>query len=224
MAGAFAVLQQTDALIIDNRTNRGGDPRTVALYVSYLSEGDPFLINTIHWPRLDRVEEYLSTDLGRKTYGESRPVYVLASSQTFSGGEGLSYDLQALERAVIVGEITGGGAHPVQRAVLGSGFSAAIPVAYSVNPITGTNWEGTGVVPDVEVAAESALLEAQRALLATLASTPPLAPPSAPHVRIAQRGDVQKCSTRERVSHSSHCRIALRCRCALEGLRRCSSS
>jgi hypothetical protein len=34
---------------------------------------------------------------------------------------------------------------------------ARVPCARSINPITGTNWEGTGVVPDVSVPAAQAL-------------------------------------------------------------------
>jgi retinol-binding protein 3 len=98
VAAAFAFLHNTDALIIDNRGNGGGDPNTVAVYVTYLSEGKPYIVNTFHWRAGDRVEEFKTTDLGELAYGAHKPVFVLASPATFSGGEELTYDLQVLKR------------------------------------------------------------------------------------------------------------------------------
>jgi retinol-binding protein 3 len=157
IAAAFAFLHNTDALIIDDRGNGGGDPNTVALYVSYLSEGKSFIVNTFHWREGGRVEEFKSTELGDLAYGAQKPVFVLTSPMTFSGGEELAYDLQAEKRAVIVGEVTGGGANPVTRIEFGHQFVASIPFAQAINPITGTDWERTGVSPDVPVAAATAL-------------------------------------------------------------------
>jgi hypothetical protein len=160
VGAAFAFLHNTDALIIDNRGNGGGDPNTVALYVSYLSEGDPFLVNTFHWREGDRVVEFKTTDLGDLAYGAHKPVFVLTSPGTFSGGEELSYDLQALKRAVIVGEVTGGGANPGGPVPLGHQFVVNMPSGQPVNPITGTNWEGIGVKPDIPVPSATALSRA----------------------------------------------------------------
>jgi hypothetical protein len=160
VAAAFAFLHNTDALIIDDRGNGGGDPNTVAVYVSYLSEGKPFVVNTSLSREGSRVEEFKTTELGDLAYGVQKPLFVLTSSMTFSGGEELAYDLQALKRAVIVGEVTGGGAHLVTPVELGHQFVVLMPTAQGNNPITGTNWEGTGVSPDVRVAAAAALSRA----------------------------------------------------------------
>lgn len=84
-------------------------------------------------------------------------MYILTSDFTFSAGEGFAYMMQANNRATIVGEITSGGAHPVKFFPLNGGFLAKIPIGRSVNPITGTNWEGIGVVPDIKVDEASAL-------------------------------------------------------------------
>jgi len=157
IAAAFAFLHNTDALIIDDRGNGGGDPNTVALYVSYLSEGKSFIVNTFRWREGGRVDEFRTTELGDLAYGAQKPVFVLISPMTFSGGEELAYDLQALKRAAIVGEVTGGGANPVTPVVLGHQFVVSMPFAQGINPITGTNWERTGVSPDVRVAAATAL-------------------------------------------------------------------
>jgi Peptidase family S41/N-terminal domain of Peptidase_S41 in eukaryotic IRBP len=160
VGAAFAFLHNTDALIIDNRGNGGGDPNTVALYVSYLSEGEPYLVNTFHWREGNRIVEFKTTDLGDLTYGAHKPVFVLTSPATFSGGEELSYDLQALKRAVIVGEVTGGGANPGGPIPLGHQFVVNMPSGQPVNPITGTNWEGIGVKPDIPLSSAAALSRA----------------------------------------------------------------
>jgi len=143
IAAAFAFLHNTEALIIDDRGNGGGDPNTVAVYVSYLSDGKPFVVNTFHWREGNRVEEFKTTELGELSYGVQKPVFVLTSPMTFSGGEELAYDLQALKRAVIVGEVTSGGANPVTPVMIGHQFVVAMPTAQGINPITGANF-GSG--------------------------------------------------------------------------------
>jgi hypothetical protein len=160
IAASFAFLQNTDALIIDNRGNGGGDPNTVALYVSYLSEGKSYVVNTFHWREGNRVEEFKTTDLGELAYGAHKPVFVLTSPATFSGGEELAYDLQASKRATIVGEVTGGGANPGGPIPLGHQFVVNMPSGRAVNPITGTNWEGVGVKPDIPTTSAVALSKA----------------------------------------------------------------
>lgn len=170
IAAAFAHLHDTSALILDVRANGGGYPNTVARYVSYLSDGPPFVVNRFQW-RHGGVEEFHTTDLGALAYGSKKPVFVLTSSKTFSGGEELAYDIQALKRGVLVGETTGGGANPGGPAPLGDGFVAVIPRGRAVNPITGSNWEGTGVKPDIAVPADQALTTAHAAALARLQNT-----------------------------------------------------
>ena len=84
-------------------------------------------------------------------------VYVLTSSNTFSGAEEFTYNLKNLKRATIIGETTGGGAHPVDiRAFRNLSVVMRLPYGRAINPITGTNWEGTGVKPDIEVPRDKA--------------------------------------------------------------------
>jgi hypothetical protein len=173
VTAAFAFLHNTDALIIDNRGNGGGDPSTVALYVSYLSDGKPFLVNTFHWRAGNRVEEFRTTDLGDLAYGAHKPVFVLTSPMTFSGGEELTYDLQNLKRAVIVGEVTGGGANPGGRVPLGTHFVVNVPQGQAVNPITGTSWEGVGVKPDIAAPSAMALSRAHAQAIEALMGEAP---------------------------------------------------
>jgi len=156
IAAAFAFVHETDALIIDDRENHGGDPHTVALYVSYLSAGKTHVVNTFHW-RGGRVEEFSTTELGELGYGAAKPVFVLTSPDTFSGGEELAYDLKVEKRAVVVGEVTGGGANPGGPIALGHQFVVGMPSGQAVNPVTGGSWEGVGVQPDVAVPAARSL-------------------------------------------------------------------
>lgn len=161
VAAAFAFVHDTDALIVDDRGNHGGDPRTVALYMSYVSAGEPYLVNAFHW-RGGRIEEFRTTQLGELSYGASKPVFILTSAETFSGGEELAYDLKVRKRGVVVGEVTAGGANPGGPVSIGHQFVANIPTGQAVNPMTGGSWEGVGVRPDVEVPAAQALGTAHR--------------------------------------------------------------
>ena len=86
-----------------------------------------------------------------------KPVFVLTSKRTFSGAEEFSYNLKNLKRATIIGETTGGGAHPVSGHRVDDHFMIGVPFAKAVNPISKTNWEGTGVEADVKVPADEAL-------------------------------------------------------------------
>jgi C-terminal processing protease CtpA/Prc len=85
------------------------------------------------------------------------PIYVLTSKFTFSGAEEFAYDLQTQKRAIVIGEVTGGGAHPVEPRAISNGFVVFVPFARAINPITKTNWEGKGIQPDVETTADKAL-------------------------------------------------------------------
>ena len=103
-------------------------------------------------------------DLGGPRYLE-RPVFVVTSSETPSAAEGFAYHLKHFGRARVVGEATAGAAHPVQRFPLSDGLQVWIPTGRAVNPRTGTNWEGTGVEPDIEAPADRALGVARRLAL-----------------------------------------------------------
>lgn len=159
IAAAFAFLHNTDALIIDLRANPGGSGYA-EVFLSYLSEGAPYATGSVHWRKDNRVQEFRTTDVGSASYGAKKPVFVLTSKSTFSAAEGLAYDIQAFKRGTIVGETTGGGANPSAgggQVQLGHNFVANIPTGYVVNAVTGTNWEGVGVKPDVAVPVEQAL-------------------------------------------------------------------
>ena len=164
-ANAMDRLADSDALIIDLRKNGGGNADMVALLVSYLLGPERVLVNTFVGRDGKRQNETWTTpDLpGRRFTGKD--VYLLTSSYTFSAAEEFAYDLKNLKRATIVGETTGGGANPIDNFRINDRFEVSIPIARAVNPITGTNWEGVGVEPDVRVPAADALQTAHLAAL-----------------------------------------------------------
>ncbi|MFF7534431.1 S41 family peptidase [Streptomyces bobili] len=170
LSAAPTLASRAQALIVDLRANRGGDPDTVALVCSYLLDERTHL-NTMHWRDGERSEQSWSLPyVPGARFGGSKPLYVLSSDSTFSAAEELAYDLQQLGRAVVVGEPTRGGAHPCQDWTLHPHLEATVPVGRAINPVSGTNWEGTGVQPDIPCAAADALDHAHALALARLAA------------------------------------------------------
>ena len=168
LAAAMSTLAGAEALIVDLRRNGGGDPQAVAFVSSYLFDKRTHL-NDLYWRTEDRTEQFwTSHSVPGKKFGQRKPVYVLTSARTFSGAEEFAYNLKALKRAVIVGEVTGGGAHPGRMRWLTPHFSAFIPNGRAINPVTKTNWEGSGVAPDVVLPAADALPAAHKLALKSL--------------------------------------------------------
>ena len=157
VSAAMSFLANTSALIFDLRQNGGGDPEMVALISSYLFGDKPVHLNSLYWRKGDRTEDFFTKpNLANKKFGD-KDVYVLTSNRTFSGAEEFSYNLKNLKRATIVGETTGGGANPGGMFRLTEHFGAFIPTGRAVSPITKTNWEGSGVEPDIKAPKEQAL-------------------------------------------------------------------
>jgi len=169
LSAALTLASRAQALIVDLRANRGGDPDTVAFVCSYLLDKRTHL-NTMHWHGDERAEQSWSLPhVPGARFGGSKPLYVLSSGQTFSAAEELAYDLQQLGRAAVVGERTRGGAHPRDGWTVHPHLEATVPVGRAVNPVSGTNWEGTGVQPDIPCAAADSLDHAHALALARLA-------------------------------------------------------
>lgn len=157
VAFAMSLIANTDALIFDLRNSGGGDPAMVALICSYFFGDKPVHLNTIYYRETDETKHYWTNpNVPGKKYGD-KPIYVLTQSQTFSAAEEFAYDLKNLKRATIIGETTRGGAHPGETIRLTDHFSVSMPMGRALNPITKTNWEGTGVTPDIAVPKEQAL-------------------------------------------------------------------
>ena len=153
---AMNFLADSDALIFDLRDNHGGAPYMAALISGYLFDERTHLSDI--YDRGQNSTEQLSTFpyvQGKKFTG--KPIFVLTSARTFSAGELFSYDLKALKRAILIGEATGGGAHPTAPHRIDDHFFVRVPFGRFINPVTKTDWEGMGVEPDVEVPAAEAL-------------------------------------------------------------------
>ena len=167
VVAAMGFVAHTDALIFDLRQNGGGQPAMVTLIASYLFDKPTHLID-MYFRKEDRTQQNWTLSYLPGKRMPAQPVYVLTSKQTFSGAEEFAFDLQTQKRAVIVGETTGGGAHPVSGHMVADYFMVGVPFAKSLDPVTKTNWEGTGVEPDVKVPATDALETAQKLALEKL--------------------------------------------------------
>jgi hypothetical protein len=154
---AMNFLANADALVIDLRQNGGGSPDMIGLITSYLVD-ERVHLNDFYYRERDQMQQFWTWPYveGRR-FGASKPVYVLTSRRTFSAAEEFTYNLKNLKRATIVGETTGGGAHPGGPRRINDHFSVWVPAGRAINPITKTNWEGTGIEPDIKVDAKQAL-------------------------------------------------------------------
>ena len=154
---AMNFLSNADAIIIDLRNNGGGSPAMIQLITSYLFGSDPVHLNNFYWRPTDRNSQTWTLPHVSGTRSPDTPLYVLTSGGTFSAAEEFSYNLKNLERATLVGETTGGGAHPGGSVVATDRFMVWVPTGRAINPITNTNWEGTGVSPHIKTTAADAL-------------------------------------------------------------------
>jgi retinol-binding protein 3 len=154
---AMNFLAGTDALVIDLRQNGGGSPAMIGLLSSYLFD-DVVHLNDFYIRETDRTRQFwTSPHVQGRRYGRDKPVFILTSVRTFSAAEEFTYNLKNLKRATIVGETTGGGAHPGGVRRITDQFGIWVPNGRAINPITKTNWEGTGIEPDIKIDPPSAL-------------------------------------------------------------------
>ncbi len=167
---AMNFLAYCDAIIFDLRYNGGGSPSMIQLISSYFFD-EPTHLNSFYIRKEDTVYQFWTQAHVQGPRMTDAEVYVLTSSQTFSGAEEFSYNMRNLERGTLIGETTGGGAHPVEGHIFANlNFGVRVPFGRAINPISGTNWEGAGVEPHIAVPADSALdvavYEATKSLLA----------------------------------------------------------
>lgn len=154
---AMNFLANCDALIIDLRQNGGGSPSLIQYMTAYFLD-EPTHLNSFYTREGDSIEQYWSAPYVPGPKMTETDLYVLTSLRTFSGAEEFTYNLKNLERATIVGETTGGGAHPIDFKLFPSlNVGMTVPYARAVNPISGTNWEGVGVSPHIDVPSNQAL-------------------------------------------------------------------
>jgi C-terminal processing protease CtpA/Prc len=150
----------SDALVLDLRRNHGGSPDSIARLLSHVL------------PPKTHLNDFVGRGDGEPPVAESTytsdvpgpritaPLYVLTSSETFSGGEECAYDVQSLKRGTLIGAVTGGGANPGETRRIDDHYMIFVPDQRARNPITKTNWEGVGVKPDIVVDRDRALITA----------------------------------------------------------------
>ena len=166
---AMNFLAYSDAIIIDLRRNGGGSPSMIQLISSYFFE-EPVHLNSFYIRAEDWTKQFWSHSFVQGPRMVDTDLYILTSQYTFSAAEEFTYNMKNLERATIVGETTGGGAHPVSFvAWSGIKMGLSVPFGRAVNPITDTNWEGTGIEPHLKVPEGDALEVAHLTALRKLA-------------------------------------------------------
>jgi hypothetical protein len=154
-------IANTDAVIIDVRNNGGGEPSMVQFLTShFLAPGGETLINTFVSRHTEYPNQMWSLPSHPAGNRPETPLYVLTSSGTGSAAEGFAYHLRAMERATLIGETTYGAGNPGRTFHIDEGYSIFISTGSARNPITGSNWEGTGVEPHIPVKSSTALDEA----------------------------------------------------------------
>ncbi|PJJ06115.1 peptidase S41-like protein [Streptomyces sp. 2333.5] len=156
IGAAMELVAHTRALVLDLRECRGGSPAGAAMWCSYFFPDDQVHLNDFYERSTDSTRQYWTLSHLPAPRYLYRPVYVLTSATTFSGGEDVAYTLQAYERAEVIGETTRGGAHPTERYPVTEHITVTVPTARTTNAVTGTNWEGVGVQPDRDVPADTA--------------------------------------------------------------------
>ncbi|MFK5983685.1 MAG: S41 family peptidase [Flavobacteriaceae bacterium] len=156
MADAYMkLMSRTDAIIIDLSKNGGGSPNMVQYLCSYFFN-QKLLLNSLYWREGNNIQEFWTLDKvgGLKIYDV--PLFIITSEKTFSGAEEFSYNMQTQKRATLVGQTTVGGANPGRSMRINENLRVFIPTGKAINPITKTNWEGVGVIPDEETSVEDA--------------------------------------------------------------------
>lgn len=152
---AMNFLAYCDAIIVDLRQNGGGSPAQIQLICSYFFS-DRVHLNDIYIRAADRMENYWTLPYVPGAKPVNADLYILTSARTFSGAEEFTYNMKNLKRATVIGETTGGGAHPTKAMIVQKDFILHVPYARAINPVSKTNWEGTGVAPDIAVSAPEA--------------------------------------------------------------------
>jgi tetratricopeptide (TPR) repeat protein len=156
LTGAMKFLSGASAIIIDLRENEGGTTDLLPLLSGYFLTY-PTQLNSTYYRASDYLQEsWIVRDLEGKRLTDV-PLFLLTGRKTFSAAESFAYDMKARKRGMIVGDSTKGGAHSVDLFVLDDLLEMYLSTARDVNPVTGANWEGTGVVPDVLVPEACAL-------------------------------------------------------------------
>lgn len=142
------LMSLSDTIIFDLTKNGGGDPSMVQYLCSYFFDKKLHL-NSLYYREGDRTEEYWTLDDVDGKKMADIPLFIMIGEETFSGAEEFAYNMQTQKRATLIGETTKGGANPGGTRGINEFLSVFIPTGRAINPITNTNWEGVGVIPEI---------------------------------------------------------------------------
>jgi tetratricopeptide (TPR) repeat protein len=163
---AMKFLANAQAIIIDVRENGGGSGDYLS---SYFLPYPTQLSGSFSRQTGSLTESWTRRDIGMEPRLDV-PLFILTGPNTFSASESFAYDMQSRKRAILIGEPTKGGAHSVDVFGIDDQFEFYISTERAISPVTGGNWEGTGVIPDIRVpaasAADAAVVEAKKAAAA----------------------------------------------------------
>jgi TolA-binding protein len=157
---AMNFLSNTNAIIIDLRENGGGVPSMVQLLSSYFTDAEPVLLSNFYERKTNSETQLFTIESIDGKRMTNTPLYILTSKNTFSAAEAFTYTLKHLDKAVVVGEVSRGGANRTKRITLNDDFSISIPYIKAINPVTKTNWEGKGVQPTIATTEKEAFVKA----------------------------------------------------------------
>lgn len=143
--GLMTYLRTVDAIIFD-LTNNGGGGQPVNYLTSYFLPENTLIGKTYH-----RKKDAWTELRSEPVEGDRRPnvpLFIITSDFTFSAAEAFTYNLQARGRATVVGEVTGGGAHPTAFFPVNNNVAVLMPNRRSYNSVTRSNWEAKGIQPE----------------------------------------------------------------------------
>lgn len=167
---AMEFLCNVDAFILDLRNNGGGTFWMQQLLASYFFDSKPVHLNDYFW-RSSGLRQVWTLPYVPGKRMPNVDLYILIGKGTVSAPEGFAYAMQNLKRATLVGSVTPGAALAGGTQVVGDRFTMWISLGRSISPVTKTDWEETGVIPDVAANDDHALTMAQRLALEKLAAT-----------------------------------------------------
>ena len=151
MQNAIQSMQDARGIIIDLRGNPGGDPiATHALAAQFLKGAVSFCTYLTRDGPIDQILEP-----AEETY--EGPVLILIDTMSTSASEEFAGGMQAIRRAVIIGEQSPGSVCGANVKLLPNGALLVFPTMELIAP-DGTVLEGQGVIPDIQVEVDRKLL------------------------------------------------------------------
>ncbi|RSC93345.1 S41 family peptidase [Tenacibaculum singaporense] len=157
---AMNFLSNTNAVIIDLRNNKGGVPSMIQLLSSYFFKDNPVLLSNFYERKTNAETQLYTLNINEESKMANKPLYILTSKKTFSAAEAFAYSLKYYNKAIVVGEVTKGGANRTKRITINNQFSISIPYIEAIHPVTKSNWEGVGVQPNIKTSKKDAFARA----------------------------------------------------------------